>query len=92
VLAQPENGPNTGQGTLIFDHFGRAENGCEAFKPVLTFLGPGVATTRVTDCAVYRNETEGLASAKELSRSRSAIRPGPVGFHPSFLRVCALEA
>jgi hypothetical protein len=26
------------------------------------------------------------------SRSRSAINPGPLGSHPSFLRVCALDA
>jgi hypothetical protein len=35
----------------------------------------------------------GISQASETcNRSRSAINPGPVGCHPSFLRVCALEA
>ncbi len=33
-----------------------------------------------------------IQSWKYRMFSRSAIRPGPLGFHPSFSRVCALEA
>ena len=43
--------------------------------------------------ALVRAETAVKRQASEICKfSRSAIKPGPVGSHPSLLRVCALEA